>query len=136
MVSSILETENGLESINRKAMKLKKIINKNFPFPRYTALTFCPWVFIREDSKEDYTSKVERHETTHALQQRETLWLFFLLIYGLEYLIKLPFCGFDHCKAYKSVSFEQEAYEHEAETYYNDVRKHYAWLGYVFSVKE
>lgn len=46
-------------------MKLKKVINKNFPFPRYTALTFYPWVFIREDLKEDYNSKVERHETTH-----------------------------------------------------------------------
>lgn len=115
-------------------MKLKKVYNKYFPFQGYVALMFYPWVFIREDKKQKYTARVSRHETTHALQQVETLWLLFFVIYGLEWIIKLPLCGFDFLKTHYSISYEQEAYNHEEETYYNDVRKHYAWMRYIFTL--
>ena len=116
-------------------MVLKRIYLKHFPFKGYIALTLCPWVFIREDLKHKYTDTVDRHETTHAFQQLETLWVFFFLIYGLEYLIKL-LITFSHKRAYKSISFEQEAYDHEDETYYNDVRKDFAWVKYIFKIVE
>lgn len=115
-------------------MILKRIYLKHFPFKGYLALTFCPWVFIREDLKYKYDDTVDRHETTHALQQIETLWILFFLLYGLEYVCKLVLT-FSHEKAYKAISFEQEAYEHEAELFYNSVRKHYAWIKYVFKLK-
>ena len=117
-------------------MELKKVYSKHFPFKGYIALTFYPWVFIREDEKKKYTTKIHRHETTHAYQQVETLWILFLVIYGLEYLIKWVFCGFKGSKAYYSISFEQEAYEHEAEIGYNNARCHYAWMKYIFKLKE
>lgn len=116
-------------------MTLKQIITKHFPMKGYIALTLSPWVFIREDLKHCYSDRVERHETTHALQQVECLWLFFLIIYGLEYIIKLPLCDFNHSKAYRSISFEQEAYSSENEFFYNDFRKHYTWLKFVFNIK-
>lgn len=116
-------------------MKLRKVYKAHFPFSGYIALTLCPWIFIREDLKHRFTENVERHETTHALQQIETAWIFFLLLYGLEYLIKL-FCTFSHKRAYWSISFEQEANEHEQEVGYNNVRKHYAWIKYIFTLNK
>lgn len=115
-------------------MRLKKIYTAHFPKKGFTALTIWPFVFVRKDRKDYFTAKDERHETTHAIQQVECLWLLFLVIYGAEYVIKLPFCKFDTIRSYMSISFEQEAYEHEAETYYNEVRRHYAWLRYLFTL--
>jgi len=34
--------------------------------------------------------------------------------------------------AYYSVSFEQEAYDYQSEVFYNDVRKRFNWLKYLF----
>jgi hypothetical protein len=58
----------------------------------------------------------------------------FLIIYCLEWVIKLPFCRFNADRAYRSISFEQEAYEHQEEIYYNDVRRHFAWTKYLFTI--
>ena len=116
-------------------MELIRVYNNIIPFQGYIAMTFFPWVFIRKKNTIRFTPKVERHETTHGYQQLETLWVIFLVLYGLEYLIKLLFT-FSHKKAYRSISFEQEAYEHELEISYNDVRKHYAWMKYVFKLKK
>lgn len=115
-------------------MRLKKIYTAHFPKKGFTALTIVPFIFVRKDRKDKFTGYAERHETTHALQQVEMLLILFFLLYGLEWLLKLPFCKFDTIRAYMSISFEQEAYEHEAETYYNEVRRHYAWLRYLFTL--
>lgn len=114
-------------------MKLKRVICKHFPLKGYIALTFCPWVFIRQDLAQKYTPTISRHETTHGLQQLETLWIFFLLIYVLEYLVKL-LITFSHKKAYYSISFEQEANINQGKVNYNKQRKHYAWVKYIFSL--
>lgn len=138
-------------------MKLKKIYSEIFPLKGFTALTIFPSVFVRKDRAEKFTAKVERHETTHALQQIEltivglilaTISLIFgygwwsllflplfFWIYGLEWLIKLPFCKFDTLRAYMSISTEQEAYEHQDEFGYNNVRKHFAFLKFLFTIK-
>lgn len=115
-------------------MELKKVYTKHFPKKGYTALTLWPFVFVRSDMKKKFTKKVERHETTHALQQIECLWIFFLIIYGLEYIIKLPFCRFDTERAYSSVSFEQEAYLWQDDKKYNEIRPHYEWRYYIFTL--
>ena len=124
----------------------------------FRALTVWPSVFVRKDCANRFTEIDERHETTHALQQIEMLvvgvvlavillccgygWyslipipLFFEL-YLVEWLIKIPFCRFDTDRAYMSISTEQEAYEHQEEVYYNEVRRHFAWLRYVFTLKQ
>ena len=123
-------------------IKMKKVYCKHFPKKVYTALTMFPLVFVRKDRAEKYTKKVERHEMTHALQQIEMLVVGVVLIpiplffelYFAEWLIKIPFCRFDTDRAYMSISTEQEAYEHQEEVYYNEVRRHYAWAKYVFTL--
>lgn len=139
-------------------MKLKKIYTKHFPKKGFTALTIFPFVFVRKDCAAKFSAKVERHENTHALQQLElgviglglaaifavfgygwwTLPFFlplFYWLYALEWLLKLPFCKFNGNRADMSISTEQEAYEHQDEVFYNDVRKQFAWLKYLFTLK-
>ena len=115
-------------------MKLKKIYSAKFPPKGFKALTVCPFVFVRSDQKKNFRKADDRHEATHALQQIECIWIFFFIIYGLEYIIKLPCCKFDTDRAYMSISFEQEAYEHQAEVGYNNVRKHYVFFKYLFTL--
>jgi len=113
---------------------MKKIYSKHIPRKGFTAMTIWPYIIVRYDRKDKFTAKIERHETTHALQQKEMLLVFFFILYGLEWVLKLPFCKFDTERAYMSISFEQEAYEHQQEVYYNEVRRHYAWAKYVFTL--
>ena len=116
-------------------MKLKVVYSKYIPFKGFVALTIWPWIFVREDKSAKFTPMMKRHEETHARQQIECLFVGFLIIYCLEWLIKLCFCRFNADRAYRSISFEQEAYEHQEEIYYNEVRRHYAWLRYLFTIK-
>ena len=135
-------------------MKLKKIYNKHFPVKGFIALTIWPYIFVRIGKI--LTERGERHETTHAKQQIEmtvvglflALFMFlfdcgwfslipvglFIEWYCLEWIVKIPFCGFSLMKAYLSISFEQEAYDHQDEVYYNEVRKDFAWLRYIFTI--
>lgn len=137
-------------------MKLKEIYNKYIPLKGFRAMTICPYVFVRKELKAFFTETARRHETTHALQQIEVLvvgillavclWLYgcgwyslipiglYFELYALEWLIKLPFCLFDRVRSYMSIAFEQEAYEHQAEFYYNDVRRHFVWVKYLFTL--
>lgn len=137
-------------------MTLKRVYNQYIPFPGYLALTVIPWIFIREKAKARYTNTADRHEHTHGYQQIEMLivglvvtailfligagwWSLFGIpaffeLYFLEWIIKIPLCSFNTSNAYKSISFEQEAYEHEDEVGYNHVRHHYAWVKYIFSL--
>lgn len=111
------------------------IYDKNIPLKGFKAMTIWPFIFVRSDMRGYFTKKDERHETTHALQQVECLLLPFLLLYCLEWILKLPFCKFSWKRSYMSISFEQEAYEHQDEFGYNNVRKHYSWFKYLFTIK-
>ena len=102
----------------------------------FKALTIYPFVFVRKDCALRFSAMDERHETTHAIQQLETLWVLFFLIYCLEWLLKLPFCKFNTKKAYYSISFEQEAYNNQTDREYNSMRGFWNWTGYVFTIKE
>ena len=116
-------------------MKLKVVYNKYIPLKGFVALTLWPWIFVREYKSAKFTPMMKRHEATHAHQQFECLFVGFLFIYCLEWLVKMWICWFDLDRAYMSISFEQEAYEHQEEIYYNDVRRHYAWTKYLFTIK-
>lgn len=138
-------------------MRLKEIYTKHFPKKGYTALTVWPFVFVRTDMKKFFTKKAKRHEKTHALQQIEMLvvgllltWLMyemgfgwysvsglfvFFEVYILEWIMKIPFCKNDTDVAYMSISFEQEAYGFQDIEDYNEKRRHFAWLKYLFTTK-
>jgi hypothetical protein len=138
-------------------IKLDKIYSEHFPLNGFTALTIFPYIFVRIDKIWNFTAKAERHETTHALQQIECLILgaiiavfmliagygwwsliplgLFFELYAVEWLVKLPFCKFNGTRAYISISTEQEAYEHQDEFGYNNVRRHFAWMRFIFKLK-
>lgn len=115
---------------------MKVIYNKLVPVGDLVAMTVFPFIFVRKDRRGRYTSTVHRHEKTHALQQRELLLLPFLVLYGLEWIIKLPLCRFDRQRAYRSISFEQEAYATQNEIDYNMIRRNYAWRKYIFTLEK
>ena len=126
-------------------MKLKKIYSKYIPFKGYQAITILLWMVVRKEYKNSLPWWVECHETTHLKQEIEMLFIFFYIEYCIEYIVKfftIFFIGLIHFKfdisfyrAYESLAVEQEAFEHQDELYYNEVRKHYAWIKYIFKLK-
>lgn len=106
--------------------------NNIIPFKGFTALTLWPFVFVRKDEEKYYTDVVERHEHIHGEQQKEMLIVFFLLWYGIEWLIKLAYYR-NANTAYKNISFEREAYKNQNDLAYLDERKHFAWTRYIIT---
>lgn len=117
------------------------------------AFTSCHTIaltwFVLSKRDEDKTDQVDRnHETIHAMQWTEVtmlmgsilfalilvfdlslLWLMlspiaYYIIYVLEWLCKLPFGN-----AYKSISFEQEAYANDEDINYCENRQLFSgWM--------
>jgi hypothetical protein len=138
-------------------MNVKVVYNNIIPFEGFIAFTFIPWIFVRENLRHKYDDTADRHEHTHVHQQVECLvvgavltvillsvgcgwWSliplgFFFELYLLEWLLKWPICFVMNKDAYRSISFEQEAYEHEEEVGYNNVRKHFAWVRDIITIK-
>ena len=106
-----------------------EVVNDIIPFKGYKALTILKWIFTRKKSALDQSTYT--HETIHYMQQKETFLLGFLLLYSIEYLVKL-LCTFNHNRAYKSISFEQEAYKFMGFKNYPNERDSYYWVKYVF----
>lgn len=109
------------------------IRNNLIPFRGYSAVTIWPFIFVRRSAW--YSNDTDRHERIHGRQQLEMLLLLFYLWYGLEYIIRLCITR-DHDRAYRSVSFEQEAYANERDEDYLKHRRLYAWLRYLFKAPE
>lgn len=95
------------------------IYNKIIPFKGYKSINLFELIFARSP-----LSDVDiNHEKIHTAQMRELLYLGFYLIYLFEWLfllIKNP------KTAYRSISFEKEAYKNEKDMNYLSKRKHYA----------
>lgn len=110
-------------------MKTMRIIRcKWFPPKGFCAITLV-WVIVaREGSR--ITQKVVNHERIHARQQKEMFIIFFLLWYGLEFVIRLLQYRNWH-DAYKNVSFEREAYANEDKMDYLNERYNYSWTDYL-----
>ncbi len=109
---------------------MKIIYNKYIPFPGYIAITLWPFVFVRESARKRYSEVCDRHEHIHGKQQVEMLLVVFYLWYLTEYLIRL--CLYrNHKEAYRNISFEQEAFQHEGDTLYLTGRNPYDWFKYI-----
>lgn len=120
--------------------EMKIVENSILPLGGYKAFVFLKWIFVHHGVQ---MSDVDvNHEAIHWEQQKELLVVFFYLLYGVMYLYEWVRCLFDgergkteHSwkngagrRAYRSVSFEREAYQHEEDTLYIYQRKHYAWI--------
>ncbi len=92
-------------------------------------ITLYPFIVLRDKSlKQD--KLIMNHERIHIRQQMELLVLPFYILYLIEFgmgLIKYR----SKYKAYMNISFEQEAYQHDADLNYLKERKMWAWKRFI-----
>jgi hypothetical protein len=106
---------------------MRIIYNKIIPFQGYKAINLFGIVFVRNECKNRFDDIDTNHESIHAKQMKELLFIPFYLFYLIEWFIK--WCVYmDSHAAYRAISFEREAYSNEANLDYNKSRKHFAWL--------
>lgn len=107
---------------------MKIIYNSIIPFKGFIAINLFGFLFVRKKLKSRINETVIQHEQIHTAQMKELLYLFFYVIYGLEWLILLCKYRSSH-KAYRNISFEKEAYANQSVPNYLQNRKHYAqWV--------
>lgn len=125
---------------------MKIIYNNIIPFGDFKAVTLWPLIFVQRHA---FMSDVcIRHEEIHGRQQREVtavgivlaLFLYcigaewwslvavplYYIIYLLEWAIKLLYCR----NAYRSISFEREAYSNQYDIDYLNNRKPFSFIKY------
>jgi hypothetical protein len=94
----------------------------------FRGLTLFPFVLVK--SKKDRQDLVFlNHEKIHIRQQLELLVVPFYVLYLLEFLVRWMVLK-NRFKAYKSISFEREAYGNEYDLGYLKKRKWYGFLNY------
>jgi hypothetical protein len=124
--------------------------NKWIPFKRFFAMCLFGIIYIRDFNKDRKVHKSTlNHEGIHLCQIEDFVpnkngkkWktifggCIFYILYFIEWLIKLVISGFTlgKVKAYRSVSFEQEAYNNQYYYTYQKNRKRFAWFKYVFKL--
>lgn len=93
-----------------------KIIKNSFiPFPGYSAINLFGVLFVRKGVRINET--LMRHEQIHTRQMKDLLYIPFYILYILEWLFLLLRFR-DWHKAYRAISFEREAYEHQDNEHY------------------
>lgn len=112
---------------------MKIIYNKLIPFKGFLAINLFGTLFVRKldnGNNPVISEKVLNHERIHSEQMKELLYIPFYIIYFIEWLIKLimPNCS----DAYRSISFEREAYNNEGNLNYLKGRKRYNWIKLIF----
>lgn len=111
------------------------IIRTNFIPPKgFTALNFCGMLFIRKDYYiKRINEKTLNHESIHSEQMKEMGYIFFYILYVIEWFIKMILL-FSSDKAYAALASEQEAYKNDKDFTYLENRKRWKWLKKVFSL--
>jgi hypothetical protein len=91
---------------------------------RYHAFAFYPFIILKTaELKEDLV--LVQHEQIHLKQQKELLLIPFYVVYFMEFAFHSIRLRNWH-KAYKSISFEKEAFSHENELDYLNNRPMFA----------
>lgn len=104
-------------------------------------------IYRREEFCDKKLSKItQNHEGIHLCQALDFVgdnekwrilgFCIFYILYFIEWLIKLILAifTFGKVKAYRSISFEQEAFLNERKYTYQNTRKRFAWLKYIFKL--
>lgn len=106
---------------------MKVVENNIIPFPGFLAINLFGVLFVRKDSwgkkSEERRQIVYNHESIHTAQMKELWYIFFYIMYFLEWLFRLVT---KPKTAYESISFEREAYGNEENPDYLSTRKHFA----------
>lgn len=104
---------------------MKVIYNNTIPFKGFRAMNILGVIFARK-SANPLSAKTINHEGIHTAQMKELLYIGFYILYVLEWLYRLVRSIFTKENAYRSISFEREAYDHDEDMDYLENRKPYA----------
>lgn len=99
------------------------------PFNGFSAINLLGILFVHPGVY--LSNEMMNHERIHTAQQREMLFVFFFLVYFIEWLVRLPMRG----NAYRNISFEREAYANQRNLNYLESRPLYAWRRYMKRVR-
>jgi len=113
--------------IKNKEMRI--YYTKHIPLKGFSAINLFGVIFARNDFF-PLSKKIIYHESIHACQIKEMLFVFFYVWYLLEWLIRLLIYK-DGIKAYKNICFEREAYENDENRSYLNNRRHWTFLKYL-----
>lgn len=100
---------------------MKIVYNRFIPFKGFRAINLFGVIFARKECK--VMPRTINHEKIHTAQMRELGYIGFYVLYFLEWLVRLVVAT---KTAYKGISFEVEAYEHQYDYSYLESRKPYA----------
>ena len=96
---------------------MRIIRNNIIPFGRdFAAVNLFGILFIRHGVKP--TPRLINHEKIHTRQMKELLYLFFYIIYVVEWIVRLFENHGNFFRAYMDISLEKEAYAHESDLSY------------------
>lgn len=104
---------------------MKIIRNNIIPFRGFRAINLFGILFVRGGADMDDT--LINHERIHSVQMREMGYVLFYVWYFIEWLVRLALPG----DAYRSISFEREAYTNQKDRSYLEWREPFAWVNYV-----
>lgn len=107
---------------------MKIVYTKHFPPGKFRCINLFETLFYK-GKKGTMTRKMKNHEGTHTEQMRELWYIGFYFLYVLEWLIRL---FTDSGRAYRRISFEQEAYTNQSNDNYNATRERHAWRHYLW----
>lgn len=108
---------------------MKIIRNNIIPFKGYKTINLFGILFVRGDAEIDEITL--NHEAIHTAQMRELLYVFFYILYLIDWLIGLVVYGFDTKRAYREICFEKEAYENQKDLGYMEKRNLFNFLKYI-----
>lgn len=105
---------------------MRIIRNSLIPWKGFKCINLFGVLFVR---KECEMSTIDiNHESIHTAQMKELWYVGFYVWYLLEWLYRLIM----EENAYRSISFEREAYSNQNDMYYLNVkREKFAWLKYL-----
>lgn len=106
---------------------MKVIENKYIPFKGFVALNLFGFVFVRKKEWSELScvkqDAILQHEAIHSAQMIELGFIGFYIAYFFEWIYRLIF----HTKtAYRGISFEREAYDHQHDFGYLYIRLAFA----------
>lgn len=104
---------------------MKIVRTSILPFHGFSAINLLGILFVHHGVY--LSNELINHERIHTAQQRELLYVFFYIIYIIEWLVRLTMRG----NAYRNISFEREAYANQRNLDYLKERPLYAWRHYM-----
>jgi hypothetical protein len=117
-----------------------KIIRTRYIPKGVKAISLFGFLLVRPKAR--VTTILLTHEEIHFCQQKETLFVFFFIIYAISWLINLPLCLLNKKRGqqrytkrmdvwqrtYRSIIFEREAYANQGNANYILSRRFFAWV--------